>query len=158
MKRHGGIITQVESVFTIECFFPAYKDGRGQHTPGRWVTCYSWVYACGKFGDHTMRLTTSQARLLARLKRKSQGYTGRPGALNLHHEGLAYLTLKDCREAVALIRARKSCKYEVRPMRNTVWKEELVVPERAKASELPRPFNIMGVPDGRKKRIPPAKV
>lgn len=135
-------IMQAETVFVIECFFPPYLDGRKQRTPGRWVTCYDHVHVMGGTNDTSImpRPNAAQRKMLERLKLKAQGYTGRIGALNLHHNGLAYIERADAHEAVKLIRKWKCCKYKVRVVRETVWKECVICKDDPTKDRLQRPF------------------
>lgn len=127
---------QAETVFVLQGFFPAYKDSRQQNTPGRWSVLYAWCFACGD--ESSERLSAGTRARLTKLQVKAQGWTGIPGALNLHHDGLAYIERVDAHAAVKQIRTWKSCKYKVRVVRETVWKE-VVIDDYPKESLL-RPF------------------
>lgn len=138
MKAKTTAVT--ETVFVLECFFPPYKDSSRRHTPGRWVTCYSHVYAMGTEDIGGGRITSSAHKHLEKLKAKAQGWTGIPGRLNLHHDGLAYIERKDAEAALKYIRKHGTCKYKVRIIRETVWKEHVVC---RPADKLVAPFKTL---------------
>jgi hypothetical protein len=126
-----------QTVFILQCLFPdasPVQDSHGKVREGHWTTCYAWVYACG-MERVTTGITAGTRRRLEKLMKDCV-----PGEQRLaHRESLAYARHEDARDAVVMIRKWESCRYKVRIVRDTIWKEQLVVSDTGE-QDLPEPF------------------